>query len=61
MPFECCSRVEDSQAGIQAIVDARMFVVEIGTNLRGAHWLFKETAALTPEGPGTELRADLSS
>jgi beta-phosphoglucomutase-like phosphatase (HAD superfamily) len=52
--------VEDSQAGIQAIVDARMFVVEIGTNLRGAHWLFKETAALTPEGPGTELRADLS-
>ncbi len=47
VPFECCAGVEDSQAGIQAIVDARMFAVGIGAGLRGAHWLLRETSELT--------------
>jgi beta-phosphoglucomutase len=50
VPFECCVGVEDSQAGIRAIVDARMFAVGIGAGLTAAHWLLKETSELTFEG-----------
>ena len=49
-PFECCAGVEDSRAGIQAIADARMFAVGIGSDLQGAHWLLKETEGLTFDG-----------
>ncbi len=57
VPFECCAGVEDSQAGIQAIAEARMFAVGIGAGLRGAHWLLKDTAALTFEGLAEKFRA----
>lgn len=47
MPFENCSGIEDSQAGIQAIIDARMFAVGIGAGLQDAHWLLEDTTGLT--------------
>ncbi len=50
VPFECCAGIEDSQAGIRAIVDARMFAVGIGEGLQGAHWLLSDTRGLTLEG-----------
>ncbi len=46
VPFEACAGVEDSQAGVQAIVDARMFAVGIGASLQGAHWLLADTRSL---------------
>jgi beta-phosphoglucomutase len=47
VPFENCSGIEDSQAGIQAIIDARMFAVGIGAGLQDAHWLLEDTTGLT--------------
>jgi len=57
IPFECCAGVEDSQAGIQAIVEARMFAVGIGAELAGCHWRLKETSQLTLDGLTEEFRA----
>ena len=44
-PAECVG-IEDSQAGINAILAAGMFAVGVGQNLQGAHWQIESTKGL---------------
>jgi hypothetical protein len=53
----CSVGVEDSQAGIHAIVNGGIFAVGIWDQLHGAHWLLRETGALTFEGLCEKFRA----
>jgi beta-phosphoglucomutase len=46
VPNECCAGIEDARAGIQAIREAGMFAVGIGTDLPGADWILADTARL---------------
>ncbi len=50
VPPENCIGVEDAQAGIDAIRDARMYAVGIGSKLQHADWRLPSTEGLTLDG-----------
>ncbi|HUX21074.1 MAG TPA: HAD-IA family hydrolase, partial [Spirochaetia bacterium] len=61
IPFENCVGVEDAQAGIFAIKDARMFAAGIGKDLKRTDWLLPDTTGLTFDGLQKNFNAFIDS